>query len=126
MLVAGEAGAGKTVLLRDFCARYTDARPVGELRRAVHGVPARPLIEMVTEGGLADELVAGAAAHTVASALLTELSRPAIVVFEDVHWADEATLDVLRLLGRRIATVPALVVVDLPRRRARPRPTRCA
>ena len=31
-------------------------------------------------------------------------------MFEDVHWADEATLDVLRLLGRRIATVPALLV----------------
>ena len=27
-----------------------------------------------------------------------------------MHWADEATLDVLRLLGRRIATVPALLV----------------
>jgi hypothetical protein len=37
---------------------------------------------------------------------------PAIVVFEDVHWADEATLDVLRLLGRRIATVPALLVAS--------------
>ena len=35
---------------------------------------------------------------------------PAIVVLEDVHLADEATLDVLRLLGGRAASVPALVV----------------
>jgi len=31
-------------------------------------------------------------------------------VLEDVHWADEATLDVLRLLGRRLDSVPALVI----------------
>ena len=36
---------------------------------------------------------------------------PALVVLEDLHWADEATLDVVRLVGRRIATVRALVVV---------------
>ena len=59
---------------------------------------------------MAVEIDEGAPAHAVVSALTEELRRPAIVVFEDVHWADEATLDVLRLLGRRIATVPALVV----------------
>ena len=37
---------------------------------------------------------------------------PAILVVEDVHWADEATLDVLRLLGGRVESVPALVLVS--------------
>ncbi len=32
-------------------------------------------------------------------------------MLEDVHWADEGTLDVLRLLGRRIDGVPSLAVV---------------
>ena len=32
---------------------------------------------------------------------------PTIVVLDDVHWADEATLDVLRLLGRRLETPPS-------------------
>jgi DNA-binding CsgD family transcriptional regulator/tetratricopeptide (TPR) repeat protein len=32
------------------------------------------------------------------------------VVFEDVHWADEATLDLLRVLGRRLRAIPALVI----------------
>jgi len=34
-----------------------------------------------------------------------------LVVVEDVHWADEATLDWLTQLGRRIAELPALLVV---------------
>jgi predicted ATPase len=37
---------------------------------------------------------------------------PTVFVLEDVHWADEATLDVLRLLARRVETVPALVVAS--------------
>ena len=35
---------------------------------------------------------------------------PDVVVLEDLHWADEATLDVLRLLARRIESLPALVL----------------
>lgn len=46
--------------------------------------------------------------------MVRELSRraPTIVVLEDVHWADEATLDVLRLLGRRASEAPALVLAS--------------
>jgi len=36
---------------------------------------------------------------------------PAIVVLEDMHLADEATLDVLRVLGGRASTLHALVIV---------------
>ena len=50
--------------------------------------------------------------HEVASALARELRArgTSLFVLEDLHWADEATLDVLRLLARRLGTVPALVV----------------
>ena len=41
----------------------------------------------------------------------TSCGRPAVLVIEDAHWADEATLDVLRVVGRRIAETPSLVVV---------------
>jgi hypothetical protein len=34
-----------------------------------------------------------------------------VLVIEDVHWADEATLDLLRFLARRIKAAPTLVVV---------------
>ena len=33
-----------------------------------------------------------------------------MVVVEDVHWADEATLDILRLLGRRVEAIEAMVI----------------
>ena len=36
---------------------------------------------------------------------------PTIVVLEDVHWADEATLDVFRLLARRVEALGALIVL---------------
>ena len=35
---------------------------------------------------------------------------PIVIVLEDVHWADEATLDVLRVLGRRVGGSPTLVI----------------
>ena len=48
-------------------------------------------------------------------ALLAEMSftqRPAVVVVEDAHWADQASLDVLRTLARRVPELPALLVVS--------------
>jgi len=52
--------------------------------------------------------------YEVATALMHELGRRAstVLVLEDVHWADEATLDVIRLLGRKVEGVPALVLVS--------------
>lgn len=47
--------------------------------------------------------------HVVVAALMGELRRrsPMVLVIEDLHWADAATLDALRLLGRRVGSVPA-------------------
>ena len=116
MLVAGEAGVGKTVLLRRFCEAQ-DARVLwGDCDALFTRSPLGSLTDVAAETGgeLADLVEAGAAPHAVAAALLRELTRrdPAIVVLEDVHWADEATLDVLRLVGRRVASVPALVIAS--------------
>ena len=38
------------------------------------------------------------------------VTEPTVLVFEDLHWADEATLDLLRVLARRLRRVPALVL----------------
>src|SRR5438067_6897280 len=51
---------------------------------------------------------------TLFSAFLDELQQspiPTVVVFEDVHWADEATLDLIKFLGRRIPHLPILFLV---------------
>jgi len=49
----------------------------------------------------------------VPAAVLTELggSRPTVLVLEDVHWPDDATLDVLRYVGRRVDELAAVIVV---------------
>jgi DNA-binding NarL/FixJ family response regulator len=115
VLVSGEAGVGKTSLLRQFCAEVSGTRV---LWGACDGLfTARPLgplfdIAQTTPGDFADFTEAGALPHEVAMALLRELTmqRPTVLVLEDVHWADEATLDVLRLLARRAPTVPVLVL----------------
>ncbi|MDQ6806052.1 MAG: hypothetical protein M3065_14050 [Actinomycetota bacterium] len=48
--------------------------------------------------------------YEVAAGLIRELGArgPTVLVLEDIHWADEASLDVLTLLAGRIASTPAL------------------
>lgn len=43
--------------------------------------------------------------------LLSQGAAPAVLIIEDVHWADTATLDLIRFLGRRIARVRALILI---------------
>ena len=62
---------------------------------------------------LGDAVRRGAAVHEVLPVLLDELAvTPTLMVIEDVHWADEATLDLVVLLARRLSTTKALVVVS--------------
>jgi DNA-binding CsgD family transcriptional regulator len=116
--VAGEAGVGKTSLVEHFSARH--ARTARTLRGLCDSLatprPLGPVHDMAaqTSGPLADALRAGVGRDGVFSALLEEIGRPPvprIVLVEDVHWADDATLDLLRFIGRRIRQVPALLVV---------------
>src|SRR5262249_58716948 len=63
-------------------------------------------------GTLADSLSRALGGGTVFGALLAELQRlPTIAVVEDIHWADDATLDALRYVGRRIARSAVLLVL---------------
>src|SRR6185295_18563455 len=118
VLIGGEAGVGKTALLGSFC----DDRPAGA--RLLWGScdalftprPLGPFVDIAaTTGGEVEELVeTSAGAFEVAAALMRELQSrpPAILVLEDVHWADDATLDVLRLLGRRVESLPVALLVS--------------
>jgi DNA-binding CsgD family transcriptional regulator/tetratricopeptide (TPR) repeat protein len=116
VLVSGEAGVGKTSLLRTFAESLGPSVPVlwGTCDPLFAPRPLGPLLVVAegTGGELEDVVRAGAMPHEVVSALVRQLRARATSVFvlEDLHWADEATLDVLRLLARRVATVPTLVV----------------
>ena len=60
-----------------------------------------------------DLLRGSAAQHEIFAAVLDALrARPRVFVVEDLHWADEATLDLVRFLARRIATLPLLLVLS--------------
>ena len=114
VLVSGEAGIGKTALVQEFTAGLDGVRaccPAHARRsprraRSVRCTTSRrrPAVSS------ADELERGASAGEALTPLLAELRSPTVLVLEDLHWADEATLDVLRLLGRRVARAPALVI----------------
>src|SRR5512132_2512249 len=118
VLVAGEAGVGKTALLRRFCDEHRSSARIlwGGCDALYTPSPLGPLIEVAeSSGGEVEALVHGEAKpYEVATALIHELGRhaPSVLVLEDVHWADEATLDVVRLLGRKVEGVPALVLVS--------------
>jgi DNA-binding CsgD family transcriptional regulator len=116
VLVTGEAGGGKTSLLRRFREQHHDEPRFlwGACDPLFTPRPLGPLLDFAElTGGEMEELVAtGARPYEVAAALIDQLAgRATVLVLEDLHWADEATLDVLRLLTRRLATVPALVLV---------------
>ena len=88
---SGEAATRCSRLAHSGRSSMWRARSDGELERVAVGRP-KP--------------------YEFAEALMVELRgpTPTVVVIEDVHWADEATLDVLRIVARRIETLPVLIV----------------
>ena len=118
ILITAEAGGGKTALVNTFYAENGRA-PVleGACDALFTPRPLGPFADIAAQtGGDLEELVRrGAQPYEIAEELLRELTKrsPTTVVLEDLHWADEATLDVLRLVARKIGGVRALVLATL-------------
>jgi DNA-binding CsgD family transcriptional regulator/tetratricopeptide (TPR) repeat protein len=115
-LVCGEAGIGKTALVQEFCRQQRDRRVLwGACDALFTPRPLAPLHDIArqTKGALLDAISAGANRDILFNAVLDELESgaSAVVVFEDMHWADEPTLDLLKFLGRRIQRTRAMLVV---------------
>src|SRR5581483_6009817 len=121
VLLRGEAGVGKTVLLNRFLAGLESSIPVlrGWCDPLAAPRPLGPLID--TLSGLADaQSVALATAVEngditgMYARLLNVLrgQRQWVWVIEDAHWADGATLDLLRFIARRIQALPVLLVIS--------------
>ncbi len=114
VLISGEAGIGKSALVEHFvceqpaswrrlwgaCDDFFTPRPLGPL----HDVAGQ------VQGELARLLRGELDRAAIFSACLNELQTPTLLVLEDIHWADEATLDLLKFLGRRMARTPSLLI----------------
>jgi len=117
VLISGEAGVGKSVLLEEFAQELDEARWLwsgcdGLFTPAALG----PLLDIASrlDGELLQLCRAEAKRDQLYGALLRQLSdlRPrTVIAIEDVHWADEATLDLLSYLGRRIQHLGVLLLV---------------
>jgi DNA-binding CsgD family transcriptional regulator/tetratricopeptide (TPR) repeat protein len=118
VFLGGEAGVGKTSLVREFCRSVPS--PVRVLTGGCDPLsaprPLGPLIDIASAvGGELERLLqTNGPRHEIFREFLPMLlagNKPSVVVFEDVHWADDATLDLLRYLGRRIDAAPVLLIV---------------
>ena len=116
VMVTGEAGIGKTSLIDTFRAQRPDLRWLwGACDGGFTPRPLGPLhdIALTSGGRLRDLASSGADRNELFGAFLEVLAAggPVGVVVEDLHWADEATLDWLGHVSRRLATLPVLLLV---------------
>jgi DNA-binding CsgD family transcriptional regulator/tetratricopeptide (TPR) repeat protein len=131
VLVCGEAGIGKTTLLREWakeakaqggaevfwggCEALFTPRPLGPVLDIAHAL-GPSIASLVQSHPAPSDLFAAIGGWlgvpAVALATRQALLRVNVLVFEDVHWADHLTLDFLKYLGRRIHAWPALLVLS--------------
>jgi len=116
-LIGGEAGVGKSSLVKCFAHSlpkgtrilWGGSDPLGTPH------PFGPLHDIARDvGGPLQAALHGGTREAVFAATLNELDRlrdSPLLVFEDVHWADQATLDLLKFLGRRIGRTRAMLLV---------------
>lgn len=119
VLVSGEAGAGKSSLVRRFVAdvREREPRPdtlIGHCDPLTTPRPLGPLLDVARrpESGLGSLLQDRPEPYAIFDRVLERLCEAAtVLVIEDAHWADAATVDMLRYLGRRVVLTSAVIVV---------------
>ncbi|MFT4114500.1 ATP-binding protein [Silvibacterium sp.] len=127
LFITGEPGIGKTALLDAFCAANgTDDGLRVARGQSIEGFAGKeslyPVREAVNEMCSADEAKARPAMQAAVrdgSASITSLcetfetlaaNRPLLLIFEDIHWADRASLDLIGALARRRSRAKLMLV----------------
>ncbi|HEY6900149.1 MAG TPA: AAA family ATPase [Puia sp.] len=118
VLVSGEAGIGKTSLLRAFTRLYKNEANIyqGTCDALFTPRPLAPLYDVIWQIWGSDWEQGGnmndrASLFTRFFHELGMLKGDTIIVFEDIHWADEATLDFIKFMVRRILRVHCLFIL---------------
>ncbi len=112
VFVGGEAGVGKTTLTSAF-ATLAEGHRIrrGACDNVTTAAALGPLLDAVPELVDLMEDDAGVSRLQLFRRLRALLgSEPTLLLLEDLHWADEATLEATRFLGRRLEGVPLLVL----------------
>src|ERR687893_1287623 len=128
VLLSGAAGVGKTALAAALCREATGAGvaalvghcydlsetpPYGPWAEVAEQIPALPLPADAPPWPRLDGATSQGALFAQARACLAAATaeRPLVLVLEDLHWADAASLDLLRHLARGLAPLPLLLIV---------------
>src|SRR4051794_35246953 len=125
VVVVGEAGIGKTALVSTTGGQANGRRVLwGVCDPLVTPRALGPLHDVArVVGGPLAAAVEASAREDVLAATLDELERDAcVLVVEDVHWADDATLDLLALLGRRLGRARGCLILTCRSDALRERP----
>ncbi len=117
-LLCGDAGIGKTSLIRAFLSSVDDVTVLlGGCDDLIAPRSFGPFRDMARRSDhLPADLETAPERENLLGHLLDLMERtlrPTIAVIEDVHWADDASLDVIRYLMRRMPSLPALLVLSL-------------
>lgn len=116
VLVRGEAGIGKSALITQLIAETQDRAHVlvGACDDLLTPQPLGPIWDIARHDSSVAAPLAQGDRRAVMEILLDLLSRklrPTVLVLEDTQWVGEATLDVIKFLGRRIARTNGLLIL---------------
>ena len=116
VLVGGEAGIGKTSLVRAMRASLPDgiAFMSAGCEPLSVPVPLAPVRELLQVSGRDDLAAAGSEDRVALAGRVLRIlvdRTPVVALVEDAHWADPLTLDVLRLVARKVEEVGVVLVV---------------
>src|ERR1700730_11284353 len=118
VFVSGEAGIGKTSLVKTFCKELKIDSKIyqGTCDALFTPRPLAPLYDSILQ--LGHELPQNSSDIADRTAFFTRFFQDlqnqrgvSLVIFEDIHWADEATLDFIKFLARRITQLRCLFIL---------------